>query len=166
MDTAEICPSLKGFSFGNWNPDDDDDLLGRMETPSKRKLDDYRAPELPAADEDHAFDIEAVADTNAHESDDENHFGMEDIDEAAGDIDRQCNQAEAQLNPIRILAGIGKELGVVELKDKLSAMPLEYSYFGTAAKCAWAGPLHWKFKQGLKRKCHWRVINRSRDKSL
>lgn len=145
MDEADICQSLKGFSFSTWNPDDDD-ILGRLQSPTKRKLDDYQVPDLEAPGDDHAFDLDAVPETcDANDSFNDTHIGMEDIDEDDGVIDGHKN-GEVPLNPTRIIDAIGKDMGVVELKDQLSALPQEYSYFGVTARSAWAGPLHWKFR--------------------
>lgn len=121
-----------------------------LQSPTKRKHDDYQVPPLLAASEDHAFDMDAIPDTcGANESDNEVHLGMEDIDEDDV-IDRQRN-CETQLNPVPILARNGKEMGIVELKEQLSRQ--DYSYFGTAIRSAWAGPLHWRLdKHGIKSK--------------
>lgn len=156
LDEAEVCPTLKGFSFTSWNVSEDD-LLGRMQSPEKRKLDDYQTPELPAISDDHAFDMDAVAEGyDGGDSVNDTNIGMEDIDEEDA-IDRQRG-AETQLNPVRILAAAGKDLGIVELQDQLSTMPLEYSYFGATAQSAWAGPLHWKFKQPVRSKFPFHLI--------
>ena len=149
LEDSEICPSLKGFSFTTWDPKEDD-ILGHLQSPAKRKLDDYQVPDLPAPSEDHAFDMDAVPDAVEDDSFHDNHQGMEDIDEEEGGIDRHRN-VENPLNPVRIVAPSGKDLGIVELKDQLSTLPQEYSYFGATARSAWAGPLHWKFKHASKR---------------
>uniref|UniRef100_A0A0P5QB78 Condensin complex subunit 2 n=1 Tax=Daphnia magna TaxID=35525 RepID=A0A0P5QB78_9CRUS len=147
LDSAEICPTLKGFSFTSWDPTNDD-LMGILQSPTKRKHEEYQAPSLPAASEDHAFDMDAVPDTfGGNDSENEIHIGMEDIDEEEG-MDRHRN-GEGQLNPVPILARNGKELGIIELKDQLNRQ--DYSYFSTAVRSAWAGPLHWRLnKQGQK----------------
>jgi len=146
LEGAEICPSLKGFSFTSWDPNDED-LIGHLQSPTKRKLNDYVVPELPEGSDDHAFDIDAVPEAGyANDTEMDTHLGMEDIDEDEGS-DKQLNGA-SNLNPLSIGA---KQLGIVELKDQLSSLPQEYSYFGATARLAWAGPLHWRFKQGPKR---------------
>ena len=146
LESVEICPSLKGFSFTSWDPSDED-LIGHLQSPTKRKLNDYVVPELPEGSDDHAFDIDAVPEAGfANDTEMDTHLGMEDIDEDEGS-DRQLNGV-SDLNPLSIGA---KQLGIVELKDQLSSLPQEYSYFGAAARLAWAGPLHWRFKQGPKR---------------
>ena len=148
LDSAEICPTLKGFSFTSWDPEDED-LLGQLGSPTKRKLNDYLVPELPAVNEDHAFDMDAVPDLGySNESQIDTHLGMEDIDEEDG-VYRQRND-DGQLNPFAVVPHNGKQLGIVELKDQLSSLPQEYSYFGATARLAWAGPIHWRFKQGPK----------------
>lgn len=145
LESVEICPSLKGFSFTSWDPSDED-LIGHLQSPTKRKLNDYVVPELPEGSDDHAFDIDAVPEAGfANDTEMDTHLGMEDIDEDEGS-DRQLNGV-SNLNPLSIGA---KQLGIVELKDQLSSLPQEYSYFGAAARLAWAGPLHWRFKQGPK----------------
>jgi len=138
LESTEICPSLKGFSFTLWNCDEED-LIGQLESPTKRKLNDYNVPELPESSDDHAFDMDAVPEPAGFASDTEmdTHLGMEDIDE--DDIaDRHQNRVP------------NVRLDVVDLKDQLSSLPQEYSYFGATARLAWAGPLHWRFKQGPK----------------
>lgn len=148
LEDAEICPPLKGFSFTAWDPDDEDLIGTLLSSPTKRKLDDYQPPALPPASEDHAFDMDAVPDIGA--ADDwlnETHIGMEDIDEDEG-VDPLRN-ADSQA-PMAVLARSGKDLGIVELKDQLTNMPQEYSYFGATAKSAWAGPLHWRFNKPIK----------------
>lgn len=143
LEYAEICPTLKGFNFTSWDPANED-LMGLLQSPTKRKHDEYQVPQLPAASEDHAFDMDAIPETcGGNESENETHLGMEDIDEDDG-IDRHRN-GEAQLNPVPILARNGKELGLVELKDHLSKQ--EYSYFSSAVRSAWAGPLHWRLNK-------------------
>lgn len=146
LEEAEICPSLKGFSFTSWDPDDED-LIGTLQSPTKRKLDDYQPPSLPTVNEDHAFDMDAVPDYGGgHESEDDTHLGMEDIDE-----DEAADRLKgADTQPMAVLARSGKDLGIVELKDQLSSLPQEYSYFGATAKSAWAGPLHWRFNKPVR----------------
>lgn len=150
LDEADVCPTLKNFNFTNWDPDEEEDFMGgeSSQVPAKRKLEDCNP--LPPASDEHAFDMDAVPDYGGGDDSEmnETHLGMEDIDEEEGGIDRHGRQ-DHQLAPI--LAMNGKELGIVELKDQLSSLPLEYSYFGTTARSAWAGPLHWRFKQGPKR---------------
>lgn len=121
-----------------------------IQSPTKRKHDEYQVPPLLTSSEDHAFDIDAVPDTcGGHESENETHLGMEDIDEDEG-IDRHRN-AEAQMNPVPILARSGKDVGIVDLKEMLSRQ--DYSYFGAAVRSAWAGPMHWRLdKQGKRSK--------------
>ena len=41
--------------------------------------------------------------------------------------------------------GLGMEL-VANLKQRLTNIPNEYSYFDHGRLGAWAGPRHWKFK--------------------
>ena len=152
LDDADICPTLKNFNFTNWDPDDEDDLgAENSQGPTKRKQDDF-LPILPTSD-DHAFDMDAVPDLGGGDfSDNETHLGgMEDIDEEEGGIDRhgRANGHDQQLAPI--LAMNRNDLGIVELKDHLSSQPQEYSYFGATARTAWAGPLHWRFKQTARR---------------
>ena len=143
LEYAEICPTLKGFNFTSWDPTNED-LMGLLQSPTKRKHDEYQVPHLPVTSEDHAFDMDAIPETfGGDESLNETHLGMEDIDEDDG-IDRHRN-GEAQLNPVPILARNGKELGLVELKDHLSKQ--EYSYFNSAVRSAWAGPLHWRLNK-------------------
>lgn len=146
---AEICPTLKGFSFTKWDPTHDN-LMGLLQSPTKRKHDEYQAPSLLVSSEDHAFDMDAIPDTyGGNDSENETHIGMEDIDEEEG-MDRHQN-CDGQLNPVPILARNGKELGIVELKDQLNRQ--DYSYFSAAVRSAWAGPLHWRLnKQGQKGK--------------
>lgn len=156
MEDAEICPTLKGFSFTSWDPENED-LIGELQSPTKRKLDDYQAPTLPAVSDDHAFDMDAVQDDVDYGDDsghNHTHLGMEDIDEDEGIVDRQRNM-DGQPRPV--LAHRGGEAEVAELRDQLSSMPLEYSYFGATARSAWAGPLHWRFKAAPKRKSHFSV---------
>lgn len=159
LDEADICPTLKGFSFTNWDPEEEDLLgIGGSQSPAKRKLDDYSAAPgmLPPASDDHAFDMDAVPDCGGgDDSENETHLGMEDIDEEEAGLDRHRMSGH---DPQPILARSGKELGIVELKDQLSSMPLEYSYFGATARSAWAGPLHWHFKRGPKRNLDFRRI--------
>ena len=93
MEDAEICPTLKGFSFTSWDPENED-LIGELQSPTKRKLDDYQAPTLPAVSDDHAFDMDAVQDDGDYGDDsghNHTHLGMEDIDEDEGIVDRQRN---------------------------------------------------------------------------
>lgn len=91
--------------------------------------------------------MEAVPDYGGgHESENDTHLGMEDIDEEEG-VDRFRN---ADSHPMAVLARSGKDLGIVELKDQLSSLPQEYSYFGATAKSAWAGPLHWRFNKPVR----------------
>ena len=65
-----------------WNCDEED-LIGQLESPTKRKLNDYNVPELPESSDDHAFDMDAVPEPAGFASDTEmdTHLGMEDIDE-------------------------------------------------------------------------------------
>jgi len=56
LEYKDICSSLKGFSFTSWNPENEN-LIGVLQSPSKRKLDDYQAPNLPAISDDHVFDL-------------------------------------------------------------------------------------------------------------
>lgn len=150
LEDAEICPTLKGFSFTSWDPENED-LIGLLQSPAKRKLDDYQAPVLPAVSDDHAFDMDAIQDYPGDDSGhNHTHIGMEDIDEDEGIVDRQRNGADGQHRPV--LAHLGGVAEVAELRDQLSSMPLEYSYFGATARSAWAGPLHWRFKPAPKRK--------------
>lgn len=147
LDFSDICPTLKGFSFTTWDPEKDD-LMGLLQSPTKRKHDEYQVPSLPPASEDHAFDMDAAPDICAgNDSENETHQGMEDIDEDEG-TDRHRN-GDTQMNPLPILARNGKDLGIVELKDQLIRQ--EYSYFSSTVRSAWAGPLHWRItKQASK----------------
>ncbi|XP_046441319.1 condensin complex subunit 2-like [Daphnia pulex] len=143
LDSAEICPTLKGFSFTTWDPTNDD-LMGLLQSPTKRKHEEYQVPLLPTSNEDHAFDMDAVPETyGGNDSENETHLGMEDIDEEEG-IDRHRN-GDGRMNPVPILAGNGKNLGIVELKDQLNRQ--DYSYFSVAVRSAWAGPLHWRLNK-------------------
>lgn len=143
LDLAEICPTLKGFSFTTWDPTNDD-LMGLLQSPTKRKHEEYQVPLLPTSNEDHAFDMDAVPETyGGNDSENETHLGMEDIDEEEG-IDRHRN-GDRRMNPVPILAGNGKNLGIVELKDQLNRQ--DYSYFSVAVRSAWAGPLHWRLNK-------------------
>ena len=143
LESADICPTLKGFSFTTWDPTNDD-LMGLLQSPTKRKHEEYQVPPLPAASEDHAFDMDAVPDSyGGNDSENETHLGMEDIDEEEG-IDRHRN-GDGQLNPVPIFAPNGKDLGIVELKDQLNRQ--DYSYFSVAVRSAWAGPLHWRLNK-------------------
>lgn len=143
LESADICPTLKGFSFTTWDPTNDD-LMGLLQSPTKRKHEEYQVPPLPAASEDHAFDMDAVPDAyGGNDSENETHLGMEDIDEEEG-IDRHRN-GDGQLNPVPIFAPNGKDLGIVELKDQLNRQ--DYSYFSVAVRSAWAGPLHWRLNK-------------------
>ena len=125
--------------------------MGGPKSPTKRKLDDVMN-NLPLHNDDHAFDMDAVPDLGAaDDSDNEIHQGMDDVEEEVEiGMDRRGRGLGHDEQPI--LAGPGrKELNVVELKDQLSTMPLEYSYFGPTARSAWAGPLHWMIPRGPKR---------------
>ena len=50
-------------------------------------------------------------------------------------------------NALRAAAKLARQPAhVVDLKQHLSTVPLEYSYFQQSMLSLWAGPTHWKVK--------------------
>ncbi|XP_034255760.1 condensin complex subunit 2 [Thrips palmi] len=136
LKNLEICPSFRDFKFSGWVPENDPRPALDLPPPPP--------PQQPLADlnDDHVFDMNQTPepipdvdfggggglDNNGLESDDEEFYAAPDA----------LNRAAAKL--------ARQPANVVDLKQHLSAVPLEYSYFQQSMMSLWAGPAHWKVK--------------------
>ena len=132
-----ICPSFSKFSFKSWSIENEDPeflnlSLHKNDADESLKLmdDDGKKDD---EDNEHVFDVNAppMEDFN----DDSNGGAFMNFDD---DNDNQ----ESTEQPKR---GLGMEL-VASMKQRLTSVPNEYSYFDDGRLGAWAGPKHWKFK--------------------
>ena len=128
-----VCPAFSTFSFRNWSVEN--------ENPAFLNLSIDKDPDCSFKDNDedmiedqHAFDVNAppVEDYN----DDDAGFG--------GDFNND-DDFDAVRNPSDHQQGMNLNL-MANLKQRLTSVPNEYSYFDTGRLGAWAGPKHWKFK--------------------
>lgn len=133
-----ICPSFSTFVFRGWSPDNEDPAFLDLSLNSSQKTEeDGDDKHATAAAGDHAFDVNAPP-----VEDPEDSFLGGDGGGAFED-DPPDDQVFAEKHK----AGLGMALmDVDKLRQHLSTVPNEYSYFDTGRLGAWAGPKHWKFK--------------------
>lgn len=133
----EICPSFRDFTFAGWVPENDPrpsvDLPPPPPPPPQNSI--------PDLNDDHVFDMnqtpEPIPDVDFG-------AGVGGCDGLDSDDDEYYAAPDAR---IRAAAKLGRQpANVVDLKEHLSNVPLEYSYFQQSTMSLWAGPAHWKVK--------------------
>ena len=136
---AEICPSFSSFTFRNWSIENEDPAFLNLSIRSEHADESLKELDADHNEDHHAFDVNAPP---AEDFDDDDHgggfFDHHDDDDEGGDDGANGAPKEPK-------AGLGMQL-VANLKQKLTAVPNEYSYFDNGRMGAWAGPKHWKFK--------------------
>ncbi|KAJ1524913.1 hypothetical protein ONE63_009771 [Megalurothrips usitatus] len=131
---SDLCPSFRDFKFLGWRPENDP--RPAQDVPS-------RPPPAPLADldDDHAFDMNQTPEPIPEMDDFGGGGGFDGMD---SDHEEMYAAPEAAS---RAAAKIARQPAhVVDLKQHLSTVPLEYSYFQQSMISLWAGPAHWKVK--------------------
>jgi len=135
-----ICPTFSTFSFRDWSLEKEEELLSSQQDGVGNDGDPVGG--LPEKDQ-HVFDPEAAAaaalEDGASDPDGDGIFGGDQYDDDDGDEGGAGGMPTAGAVTMAIM-------DVKTLRDHLSAVPTEYSYFDTGRLGAWAGPKHWKFK--------------------
>ena len=126
-----ICPAFSTFSFKNWSLENEDPAFLNL---SLNKDDEsFRNNDDDIIDDQHAFDVNAPPVEDYNDGGDDHGFG--------GEID----DFDAVRDSIEPRPGMMMNL-LTDMKQRLTAVPNEYSYFDDGRLGAWAGPKHWKFK--------------------
>lgn len=129
----ELCPSFRDFNIVGWRPENDPTPVPDIPPP----------PTLPPLDnvDDDAFDMNQTPEP------------IPDFDCGGGggfDGGMDSDHEEIYAAPEgaqRAAAKLARQPAhVVDLKQHLSTVPLEYSYFQQSMISMWAGPAHWKVK--------------------
>ncbi|XP_040564221.1 condensin complex subunit 2 [Lepeophtheirus salmonis] len=125
------CPAFEGFNFKEWKLEEDDlnsSIIGFSQPMTSTQKDD-----------EHAFDINAPVPED-----------FDDFTAADAVIDNiPPNSAEEPIMESHINVQL-KSHGMVftdNLREILTSVPLEYSYFDNSRMGSFAGPKHWKFRQ-------------------
>lgn len=130
----EICPSFRDFTFLGWRPENDPRPTSDIPPPP---------PAFPDLNDDHVFDMNQTPEPIPEM--DCNGGGV--FDDGMGmDSDHEELYAAPEA-ACRAAAKLTRQPAhVVDLKQHLSTVPLEYSYFQQSMLSLWAGPAHWKVK--------------------
>jgi condensin complex subunit 2 len=142
-ENIQICPPFNSFSFKNWTLENEDPAFLNLSLHNDK--DDETKADDDKDEGQHAFDANAppIEDLN-----DDSHGGgggfMDD-----NDFDMLQDQDQPQTHQQQAPRGIGMEL-MSGMKQRLTTVPNEYSYFDDGRLGAWAGPRHWKFKPSSK----------------
>jgi len=131
-----ICPSFAKFSFKNWSLENEDPAFLNLSLHNDEADESLKAlDEMKENDEnegDHFFDVNAPP--------------VEDLgDDSTGAGGFLMDDNDDVTDEPKETRGLGMEL-VANLKQRLTNIPNEYSYFDHGRLGAWAGPRHWKFK--------------------
>ena len=136
-----ICPPFSTFSFKDWSLENEDPAylnlsLNRDDSQNDDKNND--AAEDIISQDQHAFDVNAPPMEDFNDMDNDIGFGGADDD----DFDLLRDGAG---NSDAHRPGLNLNL-LTDMKQRLTSVPNEYSYFDDGRLKAWAGPKHWKFK--------------------
>ncbi len=143
-DDLLICPTFADFSFRGWSLEKEESMLKSQESAAKDQGGDGGGG--LAENDEHVFDPDALP-NNQFADDDGGIFGGDDFgDDGAGEDGAGGGGGGAGYNPMMGRNVTMALMDVKNLRDHLSAVPTEYSYFDTGRIGAWAGPKHWKFK--------------------
>eukprot|EP00096_Caligus_rogercresseyi_P009212 TRINITY_DN3091_c0_g1_i1.p1 TRINITY_DN3091_c0_g1~~TRINITY_DN3091_c0_g1_i1.p1 ORF type:complete len:674 (+),score=280.96 TRINITY_DN3091_c0_g1_i1:69-2090(+) len=127
-----VCPAFEGFNFRDWNLEEDDlnsSILGFSQPMTSTQ----KNPE-----DENAFDIHAPV--------------PEDFDDfTAADAVLDAPVGEETSYPVQQQQQNKGLFFTENLRDILSSVPLEYSYFDSNRMGSFAGPKHWKFRQPVVR---------------
>ncbi|KAK3921352.1 Condensin complex subunit 2, partial [Frankliniella fusca] len=128
----ELCPSFRDFKFVGWRPQNDPTPVPEIPPPPS-------TPPISNLDDGDAFDLnqtpEPIPDFDCGEG------GVFDVGMASEPEEiyacpEAANRAASKL--------ARQPAHVVDLRQHISTVPLEYSYFQQDMFSMWAGPAHWK----------------------
>ncbi len=137
-----ICPTFAAFSFRDWSLEKEESLQQSQEaeTAARKAAQGGQGVNGLAESDVHVFDPEAVPVEN--DDVDGGMFGGADFN----DVDGEEGEGTSGYGPGGKNHVTMALMDVKTLRDHLSSVPTEYSYFDTGRLGAWAGPKHWKFK--------------------
>ncbi|XP_058390523.1 condensin complex subunit 2 isoform X1 [Diceros bicornis minor] len=155
-ENRQICPSLAGFQFTNWDSETHNESVSALVDKFK-KNDEVFDINAKAEESDCGDSLKGPLEDDFDANDEPDHTTAGDPAEV-GSSEEPCHIQSCQEEMIPLGDG-----DIRTMCPLLSMRPGEYSYFSPRTMSLWAGPDHWRFRPRHKQDAASQVENRKKN---